>query len=99
MDELDKVCHLYLTMSIEYEMTVTALRTLPEENKKLAMVKNKLLEEESKRIMKRNIMKQEYHILASCCIVLFNGFCRLCYVSAYMAIFMCVGYFYFHMPE
>jgi hypothetical protein len=27
-DESDKVCHLYLTMSDECEMTVTALRTL-----------------------------------------------------------------------
>jgi hypothetical protein len=53
-DESDKVvCHLYLIMSDEYEMTVAALRMLPEKNQKLAMVKNKLLEEESKR----NIMK------------------------------------------
>jgi hypothetical protein len=44
----------------------------------------------------------------------FNGFCRLCYrlraallcchcltlhVSAYMTIFRCVAYFYFHIPE
>jgi hypothetical protein len=54
----------------------------------------------------------EYYVLASCCTVLFNGFCRLClilreallyvgfhcltlYITAYMAIFKCVGYFYF----
>jgi hypothetical protein len=31
----------------------------------------------------------------------FNSMCFACYVSfsAYMAIFRCVGYFYFHMPE
>jgi hypothetical protein len=59
MDKTGKVCHLYLTMSNGYEMTVTALRTLPENNQKLALAKNKLLEEESKRITKRNtcIMK------------------------------------------
>jgi hypothetical protein len=46
-------------MSTEYEMTVTALRTLPEKNQKLAMVKNYLLEEESKRLTNRNIMIQK----------------------------------------
>jgi hypothetical protein len=61
-------------------------------------------------------VQQVYYILASCCTVLFNSFCRLCFrlraallyvgfhwlslhVSAYMAIFKCVGYFYFHMLE
>jgi hypothetical protein len=39
---------------------VTALRTLPEKNQKPSMVKDQLLEEESKRIMKRNIIKQEF---------------------------------------
>jgi hypothetical protein len=48
MNDTDKVCHLYLSMSDEYEMTVTALRTLPERNQKLAMVKCELLEEEAK---------------------------------------------------
>jgi hypothetical protein len=48
MDETDKVCYLCLTMSDEYEMTVTALRTLPERNQKLAMVECQLLEEETK---------------------------------------------------
>jgi hypothetical protein len=47
-------------MSDEYEMTMTALGTLPEKDQKLAMVKNKLLEEESKKITKRNVMKQEF---------------------------------------
>jgi hypothetical protein len=50
----------FVSKSDEYEMTMTALRMLPEKNQKFAMVKNKLLEEESKRIMKRNIMKQEF---------------------------------------
>jgi hypothetical protein len=40
--------------------TVTELRTLPEKNQKLTIVKNKLLEEESNRITKRNILKQEF---------------------------------------
>jgi hypothetical protein len=53
MDDTDKVGHLYLSMSAEYEMTVTALRTLPEKDQKLAMVKNRLLEEETKRMTKR----------------------------------------------
>jgi hypothetical protein len=35
-----------MTVSVKYEATVTALRTLPEKNRKPAMVKNKLLEEE-----------------------------------------------------
>jgi hypothetical protein len=55
------------------------------------------------------------YILASCCTVLFNGFwgyvavcvqlycvgchCLTLHVSTYMAIFRCVEYFYFHMPE
>jgi hypothetical protein len=51
-----------------------------------------------------------YYSLASCCTVLFNGYCRLCFhlhaallyvgfrcfslhISAYMAIFKCVGFF------
>jgi hypothetical protein len=51
MDETDKVCHLYLTMSAEYEMTVTAFKTLPEKSQKLAMVKGQLLEKETKRII------------------------------------------------
>jgi hypothetical protein len=43
MDDTDKVCHLYLSMSAEYETTVTALRTLPEKDQKLAMVKKRKL--------------------------------------------------------
>jgi hypothetical protein len=38
-------------------MTVTALRTLPEKDQKLAMVKNRLLEEETKRMTVRGIMR------------------------------------------
>jgi hypothetical protein len=57
MDDTDKVCHLYLSMSAEYEMTVTALRMLPEKDQKLAMVKNHLLEEETKRMTVRRIMR------------------------------------------
>jgi hypothetical protein len=60
MDESDKVCHLYLTMSAEYEMTPTELRTLPEKSRNLAMAKNKLLEEDSRRLTKRNVMRQEF---------------------------------------
>jgi hypothetical protein len=72
--------------------TVTALRTVPEKVQKLAMVKNHLLEEETKRMTVRRIMRPKvstdtadgkhlayYYILASCCTVLFNGFCRLCF--------------------
>jgi hypothetical protein len=62
MDESDKVCHLYMTMSDKYEMTVSALRTLLEKNQKLPMVKNKLLEEETKRMTKRSIMKPKVNI-------------------------------------
>jgi hypothetical protein len=40
-------------------MTVTALRTLPEKDQKLAMVKNRLLEEETKRMTVRRIMRQK----------------------------------------
>jgi hypothetical protein len=57
MDETDKLCHLYLTMSAEYEMTMAALRKLLEKNQKLAMIKCQLLEEETKRMTKRTIMK------------------------------------------
>jgi hypothetical protein len=32
MDGTNKGCYLYLSMSAEYEMTVTALRTLPEKD-------------------------------------------------------------------
>jgi hypothetical protein len=39
MHEPDKVCHLYLTLSDEYELTVTELRTFSERNQKRAMVK------------------------------------------------------------
>jgi hypothetical protein len=55
VDNTDKVCHLYLSMSAEYELTVTALRTLPEKDQKLAMVMNRLLEEETKRMTVRRI--------------------------------------------
>jgi hypothetical protein len=44
-------------MSAEYEMTVTALRALPEKDQKLAMVKNRLLEEETKRMIVRRFMR------------------------------------------
>jgi hypothetical protein len=44
-------------MSAEYEMIVTALRTLPEKGQKLAMVKGQLLEEETNRMTERGVTK------------------------------------------
>lgn len=49
LDETDIVCHLLLTMPEEYNMMVTALKTLSSEQLILSFVKSRLLDEEAKR--------------------------------------------------
>lgn len=49
MENSDVVCHLLLTMPAEYEIVVTALETLPAEQLTVTFVKNRLLDEETKR--------------------------------------------------
>jgi hypothetical protein len=45
----------------EYEMTVTALRTLPEKDQKLSIVKNRVLEEETTGMTVRRIMRPKVY--------------------------------------
>ena len=49
LEETDIVCHLLLTMPVEYDTVVTALETLSKDELSLGFVKNRLLDEESKR--------------------------------------------------
>lgn len=49
LEENDIVCHLLLTMPTEYDVVVTALETLSIEKLTISFVKNRLLDEESKR--------------------------------------------------
>lgn len=49
IEEVDVVCHLLLTLSLEYDAVVTALETLSTDQLKLSFVKNRLLDEEAKR--------------------------------------------------
>lgn len=49
IEEIDVVCHLLLTLSLEYDAVVTALETLSTDQLKLSFVKNRLLDEEAKR--------------------------------------------------
>jgi hypothetical protein len=66
MDDTGKVCHLYPSMSAEYEMTITALRTLPEKDQKLAIVKNHLLEEKTKMMTVGRIMRPKVNTDSHC---------------------------------
>lgn len=59
MEETDIVCHLLLTMPSEYDVIVTALETLSKESLTLSFVKNRLLDEESKRKGTGKSMKNE----------------------------------------
>lgn len=49
LEESDIVCHLLLTMSAEYNTVVTAIETLSMRELTVSFVKNRLLDEESKR--------------------------------------------------
>ena len=59
LEETDIVCHLLLTMPNEYDNVVTALETLSAERLTLSFVKNRLLEEESKRSGSKQKSKNE----------------------------------------
>lgn len=49
LEEIDIVCHLLLTMPPEYDNVVIAIETLATDNLSIAFVKNRLLDEETKR--------------------------------------------------
>ena len=49
LEELDIVCHLLLTMPFEYNNVVTAIETLASDQLTVGFVKNRLLDEETKR--------------------------------------------------
>lgn len=55
LEESDIVCHLLLTMPAEYDTVVTAIETLSMRQLNVSFVKNRLLDEESKR----NDLKQK----------------------------------------
>lgn len=49
LEETDVVCHLFLTMPPEMDTVVTALETLSKEDLTIAFVKNRLMDEETKK--------------------------------------------------
>lgn len=49
LEETDVVCHLFLTIPQEYNTVVTALETLSQDSLNISFVKNRLLDEETKR--------------------------------------------------
>jgi predicted DNA-binding protein len=53
LEQSDVVCHLLLTMPPEYDTVVTAIETLASEELTISFVKNRLLDEESKRLGSR----------------------------------------------
>lgn len=64
LEETDVVCHLLLTMPTEYDVVVTALETLTTDQLTLGFVKNRLLDEQTKKngqASQVNKLKRDVH--------------------------------------
>lgn len=58
IEEIGIICHLLLSMPPEYTVVCTAIETMSTEHLSLNFVKNRLLDEESKRMLQGRKLKQ-----------------------------------------